>query len=209
MGLIPENRVRQRFSRWPTRWFSYAVIISTLCLGQTTASGEDPIRPAEKPRAAATITPWDWSYNHPEDDHHVSCAVVFQGVMIGSAHDGDENGDTRYRCGKVRQFIDLNPVEMAWSLNQNESDHAYDCPPNTVMTGREHIGDENGATRYECAKLKDDWGNDIQVIPGERIDAGDFEGSNFECPENQVLVHRGHRGDTESGNVYYKCATLW
>lgn len=191
-------------SRWLLRWLSYVVIMSIFCLGQTTASGQDPVKKGA--RRDVTVIPRVWSAEFHENDHSVSCP---DGVMIGMAHDGDENGPTRYRCGKVHQFVDLPPVERVWSDNLTESDHAYACPKNKVMTGRSHDDDENGDTRYECAKLKDDWGNDIQVLPGDEVNAGDFEGSSFECPENQVITYRKHDGDTESGNVYFKCATLW
>ncbi|KFE51381.1 hypothetical protein IV01_24335 [Pseudomonas syringae] len=56
---------------------------------------------------------------------------------------------------------------------------------------------------------KDDWGNDIQVIVDERVDAGDYEGNRIDCPENHVLVHGGHNDDPENGNVYYRFATPW
>lgn len=198
--------IAAQFKQRISKGLFYAAVMSTFVLAQTMTGCQGPIKPAEKQRAPATITPWSWSNEFKESDHLFDCA---DGVMIGIQHAGDENGPTRYRCGKVHQFVDLPPTERAWSGDVKESDHAYDCPPNMVMTARKHYGDENDGTWYECAILKDDWGNDIQVIPNERVDAGDYEGSNFECPANQVLTHRGHKGDTESGNVYYRCATLW
>lgn len=49
------------------------------------------------------------------------------------------------------------------------------CPANTVITGRWHSGDENGATRYEYATLKviDENGNTVQM----NIDVTDIQWS--------------------------------
>jgi len=187
------------------RTVAYTLAVSAMCLVITTVHADDNVRPAIKPRAAATITPWPWSNNFPEDDHRFTCA---DGVMIGRAHDGDENGDTRYRCGEVHQFEKLIPIEHFWTGSTDENDFTYECPQNYVMTGRYHYGDENGSTQYQCASLKDAWGNVISVVPGSWTEVGEESGSSFECSENQVMVGRGHKGD-ENGDTKYKCAVMW
>ena len=85
-------------------------------------------------------------------------------------------------------------------------------------------GDENGRTNYRCASLyqgaptpsKD---NLVTVVPGNwdffKPESGkktDDEGypehnGEFECPKDQVLVGRGHRGD-ENNLTAYQCARL-
>ncbi|KFE51385.1 hypothetical protein [Pseudomonas syringae] len=187
-------------------WLFVVTLLSMLCLGLTMANAEDNSRPVDKPRAAAEIYPAPWQNDKPEDDHSFEC---YGSVLIGSRHFGDEKGRTDYRCGWVNQFDRLEVVDKVWSGNLKESEHFYDCPPNTVMTGRRHRDDEHGSTAYQCAKVIDSWGNAIQVVPGPQVDVGDYENSVFECPENQAITYRGHDGDTESGNVFFKCGTLW
>lgn len=210
MKLMPEDRIKPKIQRWQ-RCLSYAVIMSAFCLIQTT-QGQDSIKPAEKPRAAATITPYEWSTRLEEYDHLVTCmllAPLNEAVLIGTAHIGDSRGITYYHCGEVHQFVHLTPVELAWSEELRDHNHSYSCPPNMVMTGRHHFGNSDGPTRYQCAKLKDNWGNDIQVVPGQLIDGGAQNELRFDCPQDQVLTHRERRDGSYNAHIYFKCATLW
>lgn len=83
-------------------------------------------------------------------------------------------------------------------------------------------GDENGRTDYRCASLYQATPSDstrISVLPGkwstpntesgkENNDEGYREhDGEFECPLNQVLVGRAHRGD-ENNLTRYLCARL-
>ena len=77
---------------------------------------------------------------------------------------GDENGKTFYISAEL--IIDSSIKEPApegtmivpyvrnTSETFKESNSDFICPPNMVMTGRSHTGDENGPTIYQYASLK-------------------------------------------------------
>lgn len=138
-------------------------------------------------------------------------------MMIGRQHDGDENGDTRYRCGKF--VADTSPTvfgapnvsaPIQESGKSGDGTSSYTCPANMLMGGREHDGDENGDTRYTCfagesqgigfVTVSTGWGSWIQ-------ESGKSSGgtSAFACPGNQFMIGREHKGD-ENGDTRYKCA---
>lgn len=140
-------------------------------------------------------------------------------VMVGRQHQGDENGNTRYQCATAS--YDGMPVALGqtqWSDWLQESgkntggQSQYVCPPSWLMTGREHKGDENGNTRYQCARVAlssallvlqaQNWSGPIQ-------ESGKNSGgtSSFSCPAQQVMVGRRHQGD-ENGNTWYLCAVV-
>lgn len=80
-------------------------------------------------------------------------------VMLGRSHEGDENGDTRYRCGALYQGKPEDKKRVSvwpgtWSQAMKEADSEHRCPAGEVMVGRAHKGDENNDTRYLCAKLR-------------------------------------------------------
>ncbi|MFS0827927.1 hypothetical protein [Pseudomonas phoenicis] len=80
-------------------------------------------------------------------------------VMLGRSHEGDENGDTKYRCGALYQGTPEDNKRVSvwpgtWSPAIRESDSEHSCPTDEVMVGRAHKGDENNDTRYLCAKLR-------------------------------------------------------
>lgn len=97
------------------------------------------------------------------DAHYVDEHVEYwfkcsgNGVMTGRAHSGDEEGDTWYFCGKIKdQWGDeIIPINRTWTGPMNETDSTHTCPTDQVMTGRSHAGDEDGssATHYQCATL--------------------------------------------------------
>lgn len=69
-------------------------------------------------------------------------------------HEGDENGYTRYRTATMYwrgQQVLLANGEV--SDPYRESDHDWQAPANTVMTGRKHTGDENGTSYYRFATV--------------------------------------------------------
>ncbi|MBA8991409.1 hypothetical protein FHW23_002678 [Curtobacterium pusillum] len=82
-------------------------------------------------------------------------------VMSLRLHVNDENGDTQYRCQSLELFRGddekEHPVitsDVVWSGSVKEANSSYTCPENKVLVGREHTGDENGSTRYQCAALQ-------------------------------------------------------
>ncbi|SEH01331.1 hypothetical protein SAMN05444920_12035 [Nonomuraea solani] len=94
----------------------------------------------------------DWTSRQKESradysapDHH---------AVAGRWHEGDENGYTRYRTATIswqgRQVLLANG-DISGSYR--ESSHTWHANENTVMTGRRHVGDENGATYYRFATV--------------------------------------------------------
>ena len=76
-------------------------------------------------------------------------------IMTGRAHDGDENGQTRYECATAsRAGRDLTVTLQAWSDEIGEANSVYNCPAGQFLVGRWHKDDENGPTKYRCAILQ-------------------------------------------------------
>ena len=75
-------------------------------------------------------------------------------VMIARQHVGDENFNTRYMCTSfVSRGIHVDTPQ--WSEDMKESNSHYVCPTNQVMTGRSHVGGEDGMTKYRCSTLRE------------------------------------------------------
>ena len=134
-------------------------------------------------------------------------------VMTFRAHSGDENDPTTYGCksGTV-EVLDFKTVAGDWSEWKQESgknsggESSFTCPAAQVIVGREHEGDENGNTRYLCARVLvrgsiGAWG--MQAWS----DWVKESSSSFECPQNEVMIGREHKGD-ENGNTRYSCASI-
>lgn len=165
------------------------------------------------PRAAALITAdSEWSSVQTEEDHDFKCTpngTKTPGiVLVGRSHDGDENGDTKYKCATVKQFEPLNTLVNEETLeNQPDDGNEVVCPSNKVLIGRKHVGDENATEYYTCANLQDVFGADLQVIPGTWTDDMDENDHTFTCTDS-VLIGRYHNDD-ENGETRYLCGTLW
>lgn len=87
-------------------------------------------------------------------------------------------------------------------LIKESSGIRFECPANTVMTGRMHSGDANGNTIYEYASLIPDYY--IIGVSGTptKSDFHNESNSYFECKGNEVLIARQHNGD-ENGSTSY------
>lgn len=155
-------------------------------------------------------------------------------VITARKHDGDENGDTAYRCASIDG---VTTVASGWSKAFPEcgfdtalkpkdgeyptcTDQGYDnssmeylyfsCPANEVLVGRNHEGDENAATSYQCAALYEGRPEDnkrLSVWPETWSLPVKEAGSEHVCPANQVMVGRAHKGD-ENNDTRYLCAKL-
>lgn len=70
-------------------------------------------------------------------------------VIVGRRHRGDENGNTQYATAVVK-FNGYPTVIKRYTVSeiQIESNGAFVCDKNYVMTGRHHYGDENDYTYY-------------------------------------------------------------
>lgn len=140
-------------------------------------------------------------------------------IMTGRHHSGDENGKTYYTAAKVVVVNSstesapsgtiIVPNVRAISATMKESNSFFICPPGTVMTGRSHIGDENGDTQYEYSTLKA-VNSDGEIVIGnitvEDVRWDDaFEessGKGYDAPANRVLVGRAHTGDENDDSRY-------
>jgi len=81
-------------------------------------------------------------------------------VIVGRMHLGDENGKTSYKYGAlsfindgVSKNYEYKLSDVFYSDYMKESDSSFICLDGALIVGREHIGDENGKTRYAYKKL--------------------------------------------------------
>lgn len=139
-------------------------------------------------------------------------------VMTGRMHKGDENGDTMYWCEKPvylgKPALTRNPVWGDWIQESGKDTGGisiFSCPMFQVITGRQHQGDENGSTRYQCANLfvqgsiayidSVNWSPWLQES-GKKTHGESY----FRCPSGTFMVGRHHKGD-ENGDTRYQCAS--
>ncbi|MDR6714644.1 hypothetical protein J2W83_004280 [Pseudomonas hunanensis] len=182
------------------------------CIRVTTSAGPDtPVFPT------ASVGSRSWGDSKEEADSKITCEG--NTVMTGRNHRGDERGQTKHECGVVSQDGNAAVVgTRGWSIKFSESDRVgnnewdegyyFSCPLNQVMTGREHWGDENGDTRYECAPLTVN-GRQLDVTPGDWSAGMNETDSEHKCAQDQVMVGRWHRGDENTkGSTRYRCATV-
>lgn len=145
-------------------------------------------------------------------------------VVVGRYHSGDENGYTYYRSATITTFTPtpapagsiIIPNIRTSTASYTESSSSFLCPPNTVMTGRSHTGDENGSTYYEYATLKAIDAQGLPVTGSITVEDVRWEycfnesvpspspltRSGFDAPVNRVIVGRQHSGD-ENGITCY------
>ncbi|WP_432926462.1 hypothetical protein ACQPZZ_35955 [Microbispora sp. CA-135349] len=81
------------------------------------------------------------------------------------------------------------------------------CPPNQVLTGRSHSGDERGQTIYYCSRILIN-GEQVEVHSGDWTTPQRESRSDYSAPNNQVIVGRWHQGD-ENGDTRYRTAALY
>lgn len=80
----------------------------------------------------------------------------------------------------------------------------FECPGDGAITGMEHLGDENGNTRYQCGSLGP--GTVQPVSCAWSTEVKESQGY-FTCTDNKVLTGRKHSGD-ENGKTTYECCTM-
>lgn len=155
-----------------------------------------------------------------ESNHSVSCPNAY--AMMSRHHYGDENADTNYFCGTLAAWgstgwLNVDLRNRRWSEWITESNGTwFACPYHRIMTGREHRGDENGSTRYECADIYVN--GERHLLPSVDAWSGDMRESShkYTCPDEittpstrylSVMTGRHHRGD-ENGWTQYRCSKL-
>ena len=176
----------------------HMVVALVLFLG--TVYGQDPF--------VVTVVATGWSIPLPESKSSFVCPA--NQVMIGRTHSGDANGPTRYQCGVVQNdghIFEVPGATAQWSdWCVKESKCTFMCPQGRVMTGRQHSGNGNGKTRYQCAEVHHNGltikYQSLQWSPGIME-----SNSRFDCPSNTVMVGRTHQGDV-NGATSYQCATF-
>ncbi|MFB4394943.1 MULTISPECIES: hypothetical protein [unclassified Pseudomonas] len=148
------------------------------------------------------------SQSFTTDAHEEDFTCPANMVINHRSHTGDENGETTYECTTLTQAsATLFIANGEWGKAFKESEGKYFmCPPDTVMTGRRHTGDENGDTHYQCSALRN-VETPLQVIWADGWSEKQPESSSsFTCPDDQFMVGRYHLGD-ENGDTRYRCAT--
>ncbi len=142
-----------------------------------------------------------------------------QRIIIGRVHSGDENGLTYFVTARLVINADSQKpapegtriviAERFSSPEFKESISLFQCPSNTVITGRNHSGDENGKTIYQYSTLKavDVNGNPIAgFITVEDViwtkAENESSGKGFIAPVNRVIVGRKHFGDENAISEY-------
>ncbi|MDF5754401.1 hypothetical protein [Spongiactinospora sp. TRM90649] len=83
----------------------------------------------------------------------------------------------------------------------------FTCPPNQVITGRSHYGDENAKTTYQCSRIMID-GVQVEVHSGDWTSPQRESRGDFSAPENQVITGRWH-DDDENGPTRYRTAAMY
>jgi calcium-dependent phosphoinositide phospholipase C len=158
------------------------------------------------------LDPADWLPEQKESASNFACpsGTVMTGRWHNCKNKGekcDENGNSTVYCTNIEANGVLFGVGAGtWSGEIKESDGtSYLCPTDKVMTGRQHQGDENGKTKYQCSPLSYQ-GRAVPVNPN----AGSWSAeivestSQFVCPDGQILNGRYHKGD-ENGKTKYHC----
>ncbi|GAA3411701.1 hypothetical protein [Streptosporangium vulgare] len=84
----------------------------------------------------------------------------------------------------------------------------FTCPPNQVLTGRSHYGDENKQTTYYCSRILIN-GEQVQVHSGDWTSPQRESRSDYSAPDNQVVVGRWHEDDENGGTRYRSAALYW
>ncbi|MFG1874096.1 hypothetical protein ACGFIV_04580 [Sphaerisporangium sp. NPDC049003] len=128
-------------------------------------------------------------------------------VLIDRAHWGDETGWTRYRCGQVRINGETVSVQTRnWTTAGKESNSYFASPPDHVLIGRRHLGDENGLTSYLTGAL---YWRGVQLRLTSRYWTEPMKESNHSIQAFAPLVMTGrqHKGD-ENGDTRYEYSTV-
>lgn len=137
-------------------------------------------------------------------------------VLTGRKHSGDEKGQTIYEYSTLKAIdADGNPVtgtitveDVVWGdWFPEQSGSGFSAPINRVLVGRQHVDDENGATKYAHAKVLFN-GNETTVINSLlSSDIKESSGIWFNTDANRVMTGRIHSGD-EKGYTKYKSGTV-
>ncbi|MEU6718644.1 hypothetical protein ABZ897_44880 [Nonomuraea sp. NPDC046802] len=159
------------------------------------------------PAHAAEIIIIDGYTETVKESAGIPVACPTNQVLLGRAHSGDENGSTTYYCGLI--LIDGQQVRVSapsWSSQQRESNSFFAAPPNEVLVGRQHSGDENGPTRYATASMSV-WGRTVELTSYRWSPSQRESNSHSKAGDYEVMTGRQHSGD-ENGQTRYQYARI-
>ncbi len=101
--------------------------------------------------STASITVEDYAWSDEIEESQGKPFIAPHGrVLVGREHRGDENGKTRYQTAivKVNQLATLvGDPKQSKKIKESSGDW-FKTGATSVMTGRWHDDDENGATMY-------------------------------------------------------------
>jgi hypothetical protein len=130
---------------------------------------------------------------------------------------GRQNDDNigLYSLISYGQILIMPDIRIESNEISESAGDAFETPADTLITGRQHKGDENGKTKYEYATLKaiDYTGTivdgTISIVDRQWSDwhKESDSGSFFQTPQGRVLTGRQHTGD-ENGNTRYQTAVV-
>lgn len=136
-------------------------------------------------------------------------------VIVGRKHTGDENGETVYKYGAL-EFENTEDAEKyvivfldsGWSKQIKESAaEKFQCLNGHMIVGREHIGDENGMTRYKTSRVVIVKKLDVEAVSDipKEIKSKESDGTWVQCTGNdgtyKVMTGRQHTGDENGATV--------
>lgn len=169
-----------------------------------------------KPVGPISATPQEWYDVGHEQSHDFQCGND-RWALVGRKHYGDEylQGRTWYKCASASQnstpvvFKNHRRTESYMTGEHNNNDFVlrFTCPVNTVMTGREHYGDENGYDHYTCAEA---WVGEtrLEVVADDTWGPRqETENAEYVCPDSKFLIGYSQYGD-ENGHEFYRCGTI-
>ena len=112
-----------------------------------------------------TITVEDAYWDEWKNERNGYFQAPYGYVIVGRAHSGDENGQTRYKYGKVyvsngttKKAVLMYDLVIDGPFKESNGANGYGWAAKNggyMMVGRQHTGDENGKTRvyYKRAKV--------------------------------------------------------
>ena len=138
-------------------------------------------------------------------------------LITGRKHSEDENGYTQYQYASLKAIDSsgkqINGIitisDLQWSEEHKESDSAnfFQAPNGSVITGRQHFGDENGNTRYQTGVVLFN-GKQTTVLSASTLLANvslkESGGTFFRSASRFILLGRTHSGDENGKTTYYQ-----
>ena len=130
------------------------------------------------------------------------------GLVLSGCHSDTPHSPTKHVTASAAQPKSQATIEdIAGSAKQDEHQHTYVCPPNKIMTGRHHTGDEEGPTYYFCGTATQGGPLTVKQETWEGP-YNEYDGYKFECQENQVMTGREHWGDERTSQTHYGCGSI-